>query len=105
MQCRRSTSSSSGQPLTQDAPRMSRGNNAVVPQPGRGEDGMTFLLDASAELIHRCGRRGGGRRGGFDGLHDGGELVGAHDADFGVGPHPEKSGGVGAATVVFLVLV
>lgn len=29
-------------------------------------------------------------------LHDGGELLAAHDTDAGVGPHPEEPGAVGA---------
>lgn len=73
----------------QHAPRVRGRNDAVVPQAGGGEDGLALALDAGLEL---------GVRGFADGFHDGAELVGAHDADLGVGPHPQEAWGVGAAT-------
>lgn len=62
-------------------------DDAVVPQPGGREGGVTLALDAVAQFrVDRLAH----------GLHDGRELVGAHDADLRVGPHPQEPGAVGA---------
>lgn len=79
----------SRQPQPQNPSRMRRRNHAVVPQARRRESRLRFTVNACFEFRIR---------GAADGFHDCGELLGAHYADFGVGPHEHQSGGVGAAT-------
>lgn len=84
-----SASQSGAQALRQHAARVGRRNHAVVPQAGRGVDGVALALDARLQLW-------------VDGLahrfHHGAELRRAHDADFGRWPHPEETWGIGATT-------
>lgn len=80
----------SAQPLRQNAPGVRGRNHAIVPHAGRGKKGVALALDARFQV--RVGERGLADR-----FHDGRELLGAHDADFGVGPHPEEAWRVGAS--------
>ena len=78
------------QPLSQNLPRMLWRNDTVVPQSSGGKRGIAFPFDARFQLrVYGFSHR----------FHDGAELFGAHDADFGVGPHPEEAWGICAATV------
>lgn len=77
------------QPLRQHAARVRRRDHAVVPQASRGVDGVALALDARLQLwVNGLAHR----------FHHGAELCRAHDADFGRGPHPEETWGIGAAT-------
>ncbi len=77
--CRRHRSS---QAQSQHPPRMCWRHDTIIPQPSRREHRVAFPFDTALQFwIH-----------GFAyGFHYGRELLRAHDADFGVGPHPEET--------------
>src|SRR5580658_1329285 len=83
-------------------PGLGRIDHAVVPEPGAGVIGVASSLvlrpDRRLELLLFF--RAPALAGGFEivaaqGREHGGGLLAAHDADPGIGPHPQEAGAIG----------
>lgn len=78
----------------QHFPRLRWRDDTIIPQTSRRKGRLGFTVNAFFQSRIS---------GSSDSLHNGRELLRAHNADLGIGPHEEKTRRVGTATKAILV--